>query len=84
MTCSGTRPLTSPPYLAISLIRLELRNECSGLVVVNRVALRRLPIPMELEQAWTWCPRSLSRSGRPTPIRRHAVQEWAALARPHK
>jgi hypothetical protein len=51
MTCSGTRPLTSPPYLAISLIRLELRNEYSGLVVMNRVALRGLPIPMELEQA---------------------------------
>jgi hypothetical protein len=26
-TISGTRPLTSPPYLAISLTRLELRNE---------------------------------------------------------
>src|SRR4029077_5208743 len=31
-TISGTRPLTSPPYLAISLTRLELRNEESGLV----------------------------------------------------
>ena len=26
-TISGTRPLTSPPYLAISLTRLELRKE---------------------------------------------------------
>ena len=26
-TISGTRPLTSPPYLVISLTRLELRNE---------------------------------------------------------
>ena len=26
-TISGTRPLSSPPYLAISLTRLELRNE---------------------------------------------------------
>src|SRR6516165_1075673 len=26
-TVSGTRPLTSPPYLAISLTRLELRKE---------------------------------------------------------
>ena len=26
-TRSGTRPLTSPPYLAISLTRLELRKE---------------------------------------------------------
>jgi hypothetical protein len=37
-TISGTRPLTSPPYLAISLTRLELRNEYSGLVVMNSVS----------------------------------------------
>ena len=37
-TSSGTNPLTSPPYLAISLIRLEDRNEYSGLVVMNSVS----------------------------------------------
>jgi hypothetical protein len=35
---SGTSPLTSPPYLAISLTRLERRNEYSGLVVMNIVS----------------------------------------------
>src|SRR5271165_1406726 len=35
---SGTRPLTSPPYLATSFTRLELRNEYSGLVVMNSVS----------------------------------------------
>ncbi len=38
MTGSGTSPLTSPPYLATSLIRLEDRNEYSGFVVMNRVS----------------------------------------------
>jgi hypothetical protein len=38
MTGSGTSPLTSPPYSAISLTRLELRNEYSGLVVMNSVS----------------------------------------------
>jgi hypothetical protein len=37
-TSSGTSPLTSPPYLAISFTRLDRRNEYSGLVVMNSVS----------------------------------------------
>ena len=37
-TSSGTSPLTSPPYLAISFTRLDRKNEYSGLVVMNSVS----------------------------------------------
>ena len=37
-TAGGTRLLTSPPYLAKSLTRLDERNAYSGLVVMNSVS----------------------------------------------